>query len=81
MDRADVPGAAAEPQPLRLRTMLFFGIGCTAKTIALTLYFMAPPERPRGLLNPEPYLPFSLLAAIATLAILLAQALSRARFR
>ena len=43
MDRAYVPGAAAEPQPLRLRTMLFFGIGCTAETIALTLYFMAPP--------------------------------------
>lgn len=43
VDRAYVPGAAAEPQPLRLRTMLFFGIGCTAETIALTLYFMAPP--------------------------------------
>ena len=35
MDRADVPGAAAEPQPLRLRTKLFFGIGSAAETIAL----------------------------------------------
>ena len=39
-------------------------IGGTAiSLIALTFFFKATPEYPRGLLNPEPYLPFSLLAA------------------
>lgn len=50
-------------------------IGGTAiSLIALTFFFKATPEYPRGLLNPAPYLPFSLLAAGATLAILFASA-------
>ena len=50
-------------------------IGGTAMSlIALTFFFKATPEYPRGLLNPEPYLPFSLLAAVATLTILFGSA-------
>jgi Na+/melibiose symporter-like transporter len=50
-------------------------IGGTAiSLIALTFFFKATPEYPRGLLNPEPYMPFSLLAAMATLSILFASA-------
>ena len=50
-------------------------IGGTAiSLIALTFFFKATPEYPRGLLNPAPYLPFSLLAAASTLAILFASA-------
>ena len=50
-------------------------IGGTAiSLIALTFFFKATPDYPRGLLNPEPYLPFSLLAAGATLIILFASA-------
>jgi Na+/melibiose symporter-like transporter len=48
--------------------------GTSISLIALTFFFKATPEYPRGLLNPEPYLPFSLLAAGATLTILLASA-------
>lgn len=50
-------------------------IGGTAiSLIALTFFFKATPEYPRGLLNPAPYLPFSLLAAASTLAILVISA-------
>lgn len=50
-------------------------IGGTAiSLIALTFFFKATPEYPRGLLNPAPYLPFSLLAAASTLVILFASA-------
>ncbi len=50
-------------------------IGGTAiSLIALTFFFKATPEYPRGLLNPAPYLPFSLLAAASTLAILFGSA-------
>ena len=50
-------------------------IGGTAiSLIALTFFFKATPDYPRGLLNPEPYLPFSLLAAGATLTILFTSA-------
>ena len=50
-------------------------IGGTAiSLIALTFFFKATPEYPRGLLNPEPYLPFSLLAAASALIILFGSA-------
>lgn len=48
--------------------------GTSISLIALTYFFKATPEYPRGLLNPEPYLPFSLLAAGATLTILFGSA-------
>lgn len=42
--------------------------------IALTYFFRATPEYPRGLLNPEPYAPYSLVIAGLALAILFASA-------
>lgn len=48
--------------------------GSAISLIALTFFFKATPEYPRGLLNPAPWLPFSLLAAGSTLAILLGSA-------
>jgi Na+/melibiose symporter-like transporter len=48
--------------------------GTSISLIALTYFFKATPEYPRGLLNPAPYLPFSLLAAGATLTILFGSA-------
>lgn len=46
--------------------------GTAISLIALTFFFKATPEYPRGLLNPEPYLPFSILAAVSAMAILFA---------
>ena len=42
--------------------------------IALQFVFKATPEYPRGLLNPEPYGPFSLVCALIAMAILFASA-------
>lgn len=42
--------------------------------IALSYFFKATPEYPRGLLNPEPYAPYSLIMGAIALAILFASA-------
>jgi Na+/melibiose symporter-like transporter len=42
--------------------------------IALSYFFKATPEYPRGLLNPEPYAPYSLVMAGIALAVLFASA-------
>ena len=50
-------------------------IGGTAiSLIALTFFFRATPEFPRGLLNPAPYVPFAAFGAITTLVILFVSA-------
>lgn len=52
---------------------LWFG-GTAMSVVSLNIFFRATPAYPMGLLNPAPYLPFSLLAAAAILAILLGSA-------
>ena len=42
--------------------------------IALSYFFKATPEYPRGLLNPEPYAPYSLVMGVMAMAILFASA-------
>ncbi len=42
--------------------------------IALSYFFKATPEYPRGLLNPEPYTPYSIVMAVLALALLAASA-------
>ncbi|MFN3573747.1 MAG: MFS transporter [Phenylobacterium sp.] len=42
--------------------------------IALSYFFKATPEYPRGLLNPEPYAPYSIVMALLALALLGASA-------
>ncbi|MFN3522443.1 MAG: MFS transporter [Phenylobacterium sp.] len=42
--------------------------------IALSYFFKATPEYPRGLLNPEPYAPYSLVMAAIALSVLFASA-------
>lgn len=48
--------------------------GSSITYIALTFFFHATPEYPRGLLNPAPYLPFAIFAAASTMVILFASA-------
>ena len=48
--------------------------GSAISLIALTFFFKATPEYPRGLLNPAPYFPFAAFAAISAVLILLASA-------
>jgi glycoside/pentoside/hexuronide:cation symporter, GPH family len=48
--------------------------GSTATFIALSIFFRATPEHPRGLLNPEAYPPFSLTLAVVATALLFASA-------
>jgi GPH family glycoside/pentoside/hexuronide:cation symporter len=52
---------------------LWFG-GTAMSVVSLNLFFRSTPEYPMGLLNPAPYLPFSLVAAVAVMAILLGSA-------
>ncbi len=44
--------------------------GASITFVAFTWFFHSTPQYPRGLLNPEPYAPFSLFAAMATMTIL-----------
>lgn len=53
--------------------LAFVGAAVTS-WLALTYFFKASPEYPRGLLNPAPYGPYSLLIAGLTLTILFASA-------
>lgn len=48
--------------------------GTTITLVALTFFFKATPDYPRGLLNPAPYLPFSIVGAISAMSILFASA-------
>lgn len=52
---------------------LWFG-GTSMSIISLNLFFKSTPTYKMGLLNPAPYLPFSLMAAFAILVILLSSA-------
>jgi GPH family glycoside/pentoside/hexuronide:cation symporter len=48
--------------------------GASIAMIALSFFFRATPAYPRGLLNPAPYFPFAVFAAVSTLAILFVSA-------
>lgn len=48
--------------------------GAAAYWIALRLYFPATPEYKNGLLNPEPYMPYSITMALVAMAILYSSA-------
>ena len=51
-----------------------WGGGTAIALIALSFFFVASPQYPRGLLNPAPYMPFAAFAAVSTLIILLLSA-------